>query len=191
MNAMIDWTGDPNDVAVKAGVLISRLDAPDELHGFMGAIDWFGSVIVGAGVHRPDRMQSWLTHFSVVLEFQKNDGNRELWLVERSDQGVCLHPYDADGFEWRKFSLRGDQMLSSTPHWNGDDFTVPSRQDVRYFVGEQNQIPYIVDKNCQHFAYDCLRYYLQHPWLQVGGQGEHFSSFSEMLQQGWVENRGW
>jgi hypothetical protein len=44
----IDWSGEPSDVVVNAGVIVAGLDnADDALHGFMGTIDWFGSLIVG------------------------------------------------------------------------------------------------------------------------------------------------
>lgn len=78
-------------------------------------------------------------------------------------------------------------MLSSVPPWI-NEFGITNettRQKVWDFLNEQSGYPYnIVNKNCQHFAYDFFRYKLKKEWLQIGGGGEHFHAFTEALQQG-------
>jgi hypothetical protein len=163
----------------------------------MGTIDWFGSVIVGDHIHRPRRMQSWLSHFAMVLEFRRDgDAPRDLWVLERGDQGINYFPFFPDEFDWNRFRRCDGQvpvsgsfpMLSSIPR--DDNFVVNNgitRQAIWDFVSAQNELPYnIVGKNCKHFVYDFQRYCIHHHWVQHGNEGEHFPVFSEMLEKGWI-----
>ena len=198
----IDRSGDSGDDLVRAGVIISRIEDQPELRAIASAIDWMGCGIVGNHVHRHDRMQSWLTHFAVVLEFRTDeDGVRDLWLLERLPEGINFSRFHSDEFGWQPYKRCDIQglvsgslsMLSSIPHANGRfnvTEEVVTRQDVLKFADKQNEFRYnIMDKNCQHFAYDFFRYCCKHHWTQHGCDGQHFPDFSEMLQRGWIENR--
>ena len=83
---MIDRSGDSGDILLNAGVVICGIEDAAEARGFASAMDWLGSLIVGNSVNRPDRLQSWFTHFAVVLEFSR-DGVCDLWLLERHTEG--------------------------------------------------------------------------------------------------------
>lgn len=187
-----DFPGNPSDVVVNAGVIISNLDGvPNALRGFMGTIDWCGNVIVGDHVHRRGRLQSWLTHFAVVVEFRMH-GQRDLWLLERCVDGVKFRPFRLD-FLWQKFQRDYGGMLCSVPVWD-ENFVVRvglNRRTVWSFLNDQKRDPYhVVNKNCKHFVYDFFRDCVQNEWIQNSGR-DGFPSFSEMLEKAWVDNGGW
>ena len=81
--------------------------APDQLRGFLGTVDWFGGVL-NPGGHRSDRLQSWLSHFALILEFatEEHEAPKDFWLLERTEGGVklrqiCPHnPNFHKNFRW-------------------------------------------------------------------------------------------
>jgi hypothetical protein len=93
---------------------------------------------------------------------------------------------------WHKFQSVDGGTLCNVPEWD-ENFHVRmglTRQDVWKFVNDQKSKHYhVVDKNCQHFAYDFFRNCLRNDWIQNGNVG--FESFSELLEKAWVDNRGW
>jgi hypothetical protein len=123
-------------------------------------------------------MQSWLTHFAVAIEIEcRKNGQRDVWLLDRGKEGLNFRKLPSC-FQWENFThcdvfygLRGSSpMLSSVPPWI-NEFGVTdetTRQKVWDFLNEQSGYPYnIVNKNCQHFAYDFFRYKLKNEWLQM------------------------
>jgi len=187
----MDFPGEPSDEVLNAGVIISNLDgAPNALRGFMGTIDWCGKVIVGDHVHRPGRLQSWLTHFAVVVEI-RTDGQRDLWLLERCEEGVEHRPFRSD-FVWHNFKCNDGAMLCNVPIWD-ENFAVGmgiTRRAVWNFLNDQKHHPYhVVNKNCKHFVFDFFRDCLQNEWMQ-NNRSDGFPSFSEMLEKSWIDKAG-
>ena len=200
---MIDYTGHPSSQATHIGVIVSKLDeAHPALHGFMGFVDWAGHLIVG-NVHRPDRMQSWLTHFAIIIEFDKaGSKHRDLWLLERGVDGVIFRPIRFDDnesfhreFTWNEWhhcdghfpqSCSGSSKVLCNVHCNDEDSSI-TREQVLSFVREQVRYDYnIVEKNCKHLAYDFYRH-MQHAWAK----DVDFPIFTESMETAWVNHRGW
>lgn len=184
--------------------------APDELRGFLGTIDWFGRVF-NPGGHRSCRLQSWLSHFALILEFatEEHEAPKDFWLLERTESGVKLRqicPHDNPGFHK---NFRWDWWLrcdSFFPQDTGSgsrvtlcnvsccekDFSPQqvgycvTRRSVHDFVRNQMHDSYnVMTKNCKHLAYDFLRNCLHHDWIKH----RSFPDVSEMLEEGWVEHR--
>lgn len=207
----VDWSGDRDARLSRAGVIVSHLEgAPDELRGFLGTIDWFGRVF-NPGGHRSCRLQSWLSHFALILEFatEEHEAPKDFWLLERTESGVKLRqicPHDNPGFHK---NFRWDWWLrcdSFFPQDTGSgsrvtlcnvsccekDFSPQqvgycvTRRSVHDFVRNQMHDSYnVMTKNCKHLAYDFLRNCLHHDWIKH----RSFPDVSEMLEEGWVEHR--
>eukprot|EP00581_Thalassiosira_minuscula_P013193 CAMPEP_0183729002 /NCGR_PEP_ID=MMETSP0737-20130205/29470_1 /TAXON_ID=385413 /ORGANISM="Thalassiosira miniscula, Strain CCMP1093" /LENGTH=200 /DNA_ID=CAMNT_0025961087 /DNA_START=53 /DNA_END=652 /DNA_ORIENTATION=+ len=196
MASNVDFSGDANSHISRVGVIVSNIEGADPaLRGFLGAVDWAGRLFVG-NVHRHERLQSWLTHFALVIEFAQSNVNfRDLWLLERGVDGVTfkrLHEHEfQQGFRWELWQNCDNFFPNGTGSgsskllchiYSGENHVYVTRESVWRFVREQMQMGYhILGKNCKHFAYDFYYYCIQNSWVK----SIDFPAFSETIEAGW------
>ena len=142
-------------------------------------------------------MQSWLTHFAIVIEFEFT----ELWLLERGEGGITFRPFNPEestfhqDFRWEEWhhcdghytdqSCSGSSKVLCNIHCAENDFV--TREQVWKYVEDQMEHDYnILHLNCKHMAYYFYRHF-DHHWAR----DVDFPTFSESMEARWVENRGW
>ena len=85
-------SGGHDDRLLTVATLLHKLD--DEglkpLDGLLGTVDFIGSALNPHG-HRRNRLQSWLTHFALLLKYERDE---RVWLLQRHCHGVDYHPTD-------------------------------------------------------------------------------------------------
>lgn len=115
---------------VQAQVLVSPLQATDFQHTLVGAAYFFTG---GNG----RAFECMWTHFAVALELE----NGEVFVVERTDSGVHLHPRSRD---------HSERLV-----WAGKLLPWVKLQCIIKFCEEEGRTPYsFTGKNCKHLAYD-------------------------------------
>ena len=185
--AAVDRTGHRDDRLLRVAIVINAILPKDKWESVVhAAFSWSDSV--GSffnGNHRPNRFQSWFTHFALALKF---DADERIFLLHRVQSGVEFWPFE----ELRDFGfglhdvvqLPGQCSRSLTCDTTRIDrhcepMMALTRAHVWKFVDEQNRLSYgPLVKNCQHLVYD---FYNRHE--QVWSRSESFESFSERLQK--------
>lgn len=185
--------GGHNDRLCTVATLLHKLD--DEgvrpLEGFLGTIDFIGSALNPHG-HRHSRLQSWLTHFALLL---KCEGDERVWLLQRHCHAVDYYPTDVPAD-----ALVMDAQIEYTP---GEPVAtvcnvataerdwatrrtwghLVRRWNVWDRFDEERGRPYsFLGKNCQHFAYDFHKYTLEHERISKAS----FEQYTESLQRRFV-----
>ena len=84
--------GGHDDRLTVVATLLHKLDDDGlkPLEGFLGTVDFIGSVLNPHG-HRQGRLQSWLTHFALLLKYERDE---RVWLLQRHCHGVDYYPTD-------------------------------------------------------------------------------------------------
>ena len=200
-----DDKGNPNDRLLLVATLLHKLEpsarkdkkinvAP--LQGFMGFVDAAGAFFVG-DVHRAGRMQSWLTHFALVLKYENDDS---CWLMQRDKHGVDYYPcIELSDFSWEwearvtYSSSRPECIVCNIARTETDWPTLRKWGDVvrRWNVWDRLQDEGgkqydFVGKNCQHFAYDFYKHTLEHSLYSKLA----FHQYTEECQQRFVKQGG-
>lgn len=188
--------GSPDDRLLMVATLVHKLhEAPPQLAGFMGFIDAAGELLNRHG-HRPGRMQSWLSHFALVLKYE---GDERLWMLQRDTHGVDYYPINerVDAFTWEARVAYDESRPAAivcnlataendwpTPRTWGD---VVRRWNVWDRVQEERSKEYdLMSKNCQHCAYDFHKYTLEHACISKLG----FAQYTEGCQERFVSQGG-
>ena len=187
--------GNHNDRLLVVATLLCGLEEQELLRGFLGTVDYIGSVLNPHG-HRPCRLQSWLTHFALLLKYE---GDERVWLLQRHTNGVDYRltkvPSDALAMG-RRFKYANDSPTAivcnvataerdwATPRTWGD---VVRRWNVWDRFAEECGRPYDgIGKNCQHCAYDFHKYTLEHAQIST----LRFDRYAESCQNGFVAEGG-
>uniref|UniRef100_A0A7S1G1G3 PPPDE domain-containing protein n=1 Tax=Corethron hystrix TaxID=216773 RepID=A0A7S1G1G3_9STRA len=152
----------------KVQVFLEEMSRDNAHGGFLGTLDWFGSVL-NPWQHPPGRFQSWMTHFFLVLEYCDST----IWILERmnvpDDGGVAYCKADC----WARERVESGH---GTLIWEGEK----DNQEVKDFIQGQQQFSYNgISKNCQHFAYDFFQYCLHDN--RAMGKFEHFTETCQAL----------
>tara|TARA_X000001036_G_scaffold187389_2_gene176656 strand:+ start:31 stop:651 length:621 start_codon:yes stop_codon:yes gene_type:complete len=170
--------------------VLHRLDEEglNPLKGFLGTVDFIGSVFNPHG-HRDSRLQSWLTHFALLLKYEDD---KRVWLLQRHNYGVDYYPTDvpADALTMGarvRYARDGPtgivcNVATADDHWVGDRSwgDVVRRWNVWDRVDEERGRPYdFWGKNCQHLAYDVHKYTLEHAHVSAHG----FEQYTEACQE--------
>ena len=188
--------GNHNDRLLVVATLLCGLEEQElPLRGFLGTVDYIGSVLNPHG-HRPCRLQSWLTHFALLLKYE---GDERVWLLQRHTNGVDYRltkvPSDALAIG-RRFKYVDDSPTAivcnvataerdwaTTRTW-GD---VVRRWNVWDRFAEECGRPYDgIGKNCQHCAYDFHKYTLEHAQISTLS----FDQYTESCQNRFVAGGG-
>ena len=188
----------PDDRLLMVAMLVHKLhEAPPQLAGFMGFVDAAGELF-NRHAHRPGRMQSWLSHFALVLKYE---GDERLWVLQRDTHGVDYYSVDelVNTFPWELEarvtyeSSRPEAIVCSvataendwpTPRTWGD---VVRRWNVWDRVQEERSKQYnIMSNNCQHCAYDFYKYTLEHERIS----NLKFAQYTEGCQERFVAQGG-
>merc|ERR1712216_537112 len=186
MGTTMDVSLDPdNPRLLRAGILLRNLnEAPAALRGFLATVDTLGNFFNPHG-HRNDKLQSWLTHSSVVLLFE---GDQRVWRLERpggvkngfkGGSHINLLPDEKlNDFQWLHRERVCSDVVCNIAH-ELTEFEGKTMADVQAFVLQQSSHKYhVLAKNCQHLCYDFYRYCLHHKQaMQM-----EYPDFNEMLQ---------
>lgn len=161
------------------------------LKGFLGTADFIGSVFNPHG-HRDSRLQSWLTHFALLLKYEDD---KRVWLLQRHNYGVDYYPTDvsADALTMGarvRYARDGStgivcNVATSDHDWAGARSwgDVVRRWNVWDRVDEERGHSYdFWGKNCQHLAYDVHKYTLKDE--HIGAHG--FEQYTEACQERFV-----
>lgn len=161
------------------------------LKGFLGTMDAIGSFLNPHG-HRQNRLQSWPTHFALLLKYEDDE---RVWLLQRHNYGVDYYPTDvpADALTMGarvRYARDGPTAIvcnvaTAEDHWAGDRSwgDVVRRWNVWDRVDEERGRPYdFWGKNCQHLAYDVHKYTLEHAHVSAHG----FEQYTEACQKRFV-----
>jgi len=177
-------SGGHDDRLLTVATLLHKLD--DEglkpLEGLMGTIDFFGSALNPHG-HRRNRLQSWLTHFALLLKYERDD---RVWLLQRHCHGVDYYPTDvpADALVMGaqiKYAPNSPTAIVCNVATAERDW--PTQRTWGHLVrrwnvwdrfDEERGRPYdFLGKNCQHLAYDVHKYTLEHERISKGSFEEY------------------
>ena len=161
------------------------------LKGFLGTVDFVGSVLNPHG-HRNSRLQSWLTHFALLLKYEDDE---RVWLLQRHNGGVDYCPTDVPAnaltmgarVQYVRNGPAGIvcNVATSDHHWAGARSwgDVVRRWNVWDRVAEERGRPYdFWGKNCQHLAFDVHKYTLEHAHISAHG----FEQYTEACQERFV-----
>lgn len=184
--------GGHDDRLLVVATLLHKLD--DEgvkpLEGFLGTVDLIGSVLNPHG-HRQGRLQSWLTHFALLLKYERDE---RVWMLQRHCHGVDYCPTDvqADALVMGaqiRYAPNGPTAIVCNVATAERDW--PTRRTWGHSVrrwnvwdrfDEERGRPYdFIGKNCQHFAYDFYKYTLEHERISKGS----FEQYTDPCQREW------
>lgn len=184
---------DANDHLLVAATLLHKVDAPPYASGFMGFIDAAGAALNPRN-HRPGKMQSWLSHFSMLLKFEGDDS---AWLVQRDTHGIDYHRVDCApeplvvGARVRTSPDRPESIVCDVSdrdsHWHTPRSwgEAVRRRDIDCIVRQERLAEYhVVTKNCQHFCHDIYFHTLEHAFR------EQFHEYTERCQSVFCEKMG-
>ena len=189
--------GNPHDRLLVVATLLHKLDdeSLNALKGLLGFWDMCGSVL-NPQWHRQSRLQSWLTHFALLLQYEGND---RVWLLHRHCHGVDYYPtsvpadalsvgtrvqYAHDKPTTIVCNVASAERDWPTPRSWGE---VVQRWNVWDRFDEECGRPYDgLGKNCQPCAYDFHKYTLEHDHISKGG----FEQYTDPCQQRFIAEGG-
>lgn len=150
-------------------VLLRMLPEDHPGAGFLGTLDWTCGLL-WPDTYVPREFATWLTHFSLLLEY----GSGDRYILERIDDAA-----DGGVVHRRLDNSSADEAVVNsiaTVEWVG----IKRRLDVERFAGAQMKTSYsFLMNNCQHFAYMFFKDVLND--VHARGRFEDFTSRCQAL----------